>query len=48
MPASVKARLRKNLEASIIAFMRPHLNEQLEFKKLMLFRNGVTQGFEIF
>ena len=42
MPASIKTRLRKNLEASIIAFKRPHLNEQLEFKKLMLFRNGVT------
>ena len=42
MSASIKVRPRKNLEASIIALMRPTLNEQIESKKLKLFRNGVT------
>ena len=35
-------RIRKNLEASMIALKRPSLNEQMECKKLHLFRNGVT------
>ena len=33
---------RKNLEASVIARLRPSLNNQLDTKKLLLFRNGVT------
>ena len=32
----------KILEASEIALQRPSLNEQIESKKLLLFRNGVT------
>ena len=34
--------IRKILEASEIALKRPSLNEQIESKKLLLFRNGVT------
>ena len=35
-------RQRKNLEASIIAVKRPKLNDQVESRKVLLFRNGVT------
>ena len=35
-------RQRKNLEASFIAIMGPTLNNQLNTKKLYLFRNGIT------
>ena len=35
-------RLRKNPETSFIAIMEPTLNNQLDTKKLYLFRNGVT------
>ena len=42
MNASLNTRLRKNLEASIVAFMKPKLNNQLDSKKLVLFRHGVT------
>ena len=35
-------RIHKILEASEIALKRPSLNEQIESKKLLLFRNGVT------
>jgi len=35
-------RPRKNLEATIIATKGPSLNNQLDTKKLNLFRNGVT------
>ena len=42
MAASINDRVRKNLEASFIAFSRPSLNEQIDPKKLLLFRNGVT------
>ena len=34
--------LRKNIEASFIALMRPSLNDQLDSNRLILFRNGVT------
>ena len=40
--ASSSAGLRKNLEASFIALLRPTLNEQKDFERLILFRNGVT------
>ena len=40
--ASHNSRVRKNLEASYIANKKPSLNDQLESKKLLLFRNGVT------
>ena len=42
MTAPKNFRLRKNLEASIIALKRPRLNDQLDFNKLTLIRNGVT------
>ena len=35
-------RRRKNLQSSFIAIMGPKLNNQLDKKKLYLFRNGVT------
>ena len=35
-------RIPKILEASEIALKRPHLNEQIESEKLLLFCNGVT------
>ena len=35
--------IRQNMEASIIALKRLSLNERVEFKKLLLFRNGVTR-----
>ena len=37
--------IRKILEASEIALKGPSLNEQIESKKLLLFRNGVTWEF---
>ena len=40
--APSNTRIRKNLEASYIALLRPSLNDQLDFNKLNLFRNGVT------
>ena len=42
LPASSIRRIRQNMEASIIALKRPSLNERVESKKLLLFRNGVT------
>ena len=42
MSASQNTRMRKNLEASIVAYCKPKLNNQLESKKLALFRHGVT------
>ena len=40
--ASKNARIRKNLEASEVALKNPRLNNQVESKKLTLFRYGVT------
>ena len=42
LPASKNYRHRKNLEASFIATKRPSLNNQLDTKMLLLFRNGIT------
>ena len=42
MNASQNIQIRKNLEASIVAFAKPKLNNQLGSKKLVLFRHGVT------
>ena len=42
LPADKCFKLRKNLEASVIATKNPSLNNQLETKTLLLFRNGVT------
>ena len=42
MNAPQNTRVRKNLEASIVALHRPSLNNQMETKKLTLFRYGVT------
>ena len=40
--APTNAKLRKILESSMVALKQPSLNEQLNFDKLTLFRNGVT------
>ena len=40
--APKNAHKRKLLEAMIIRLHNPSLNEQLETKSLILFRNGVT------
>ena len=40
--APKNTRTRKNLEAYLIALMKPTLNEQVESNVLILFRNGVT------
>ena len=40
--APKNAKTRKNLEASYITLWKPDLNEQKEFKRLVLFGNGVT------
>ena len=42
MSAPQNIRVRKNLEASFIALKAPVLNNQMESKKLTLFRHGVT------
>ena len=42
--APKNAKTRKNLEASYIALWKPDLNEQKDFERLVLFRNGVTQS----
>ena len=42
MTAPINDHMRKNLEATFIALTRPSLNEQIDEKKLLLFRNGVT------
>ena len=45
MNAPINDRARKNLEASFIALSRPSLNEQIDAKKLLLFRNGGHDNF---
>ena len=35
--------VRKNLEALYIALLKPTLNAQKDFERLVLFRNGITQ-----
>ena len=40
--APKNAKIRKNLEASYIPLWKPDLNEQKDFERLVLFRNGVT------
>ena len=42
MNASTNSRIRKNLEASWVALKKPSLNNQVDSKKLILFRHGVT------
>ena len=42
MNAPDNTRIRKSLEPSIIALMKPDLNNQVDSKKLTLFRYGVT------
>ena len=39
---SKKTDIRKNLEAIFIALLKPCLNEQKNFERLILFRNGIT------
>ena len=43
--APINDRVRKNLEASIIALSRPLLDEEIDSKKLLLFGNGVILRF---
>ena len=45
--ASQNGRIRKNLEASVIALQKPDLNNQVDSKKLTLFRYGVTYIFPL-
>ena len=40
--APKKAKTRKNLEVSYIALWKPDLNEQKDFERLVLYRNGIT------
>ena len=40
--APKNAKTRKNLESSYIDVWKPDLSEQKNFKRLVLFRNGVT------
>ena len=40
--APKNAKTRKNLEASYIALLKPDLNNQKNFERLVLFQNGVT------
>ena len=42
MAAPINDRVRENLEGSFIALSRPSLNERIDPKKLLLFRNCVT------
>ena len=42
MAAPINNRVRKNLEVSFIALSRPSLNEKIDSKNLLLFRNGPT------
>ena len=42
LSASSIRRIRQNMEASMIALKQPPLNERVESKKLLLFRNGVS------
>ena len=39
--ASMHIKSRKSSEAKYITFLRPHLNDQLKFSKLLLFRDGI-------
>ena len=40
--APKNAKTRKDLEASCIALWKPDLNQQKDFKRVVLLRNGVT------
>ena len=42
LSASSIRRIRQNMEASMIALKQPPLNDRVESKKLLLFRNGVN------
>ena len=42
LTAPQNVRQRKNLEASMVALYKPKLNNQVDSKKLTLFRYGVT------
>ena len=42
MNAPINDCAKQNLEASFIALSGPSLNGQIDSKKLLLFRNGVT------
>ena len=40
--APTNKNLRKNLEALFIGILKPSLNEQINFERLILFVNGIT------
>ena len=40
--ASKKTGIHKNLEAIFIVLLKPSLNEQKNFERLILFRDGIT------
>ena len=40
--APSNTQIKKNLEALFIGIMKPSLNEQTNFDRLALFRNGIT------
>ena len=42
MDAPTNTRIRKNLEAALIALKRPSLNDQLDSNQLILFQHDVT------
>ena len=48
MTAPINDGVRKNLEAPFIARSGPLLNEKIDSKKLLLFRNGVICQFYSF
>ena len=48
MTARINDCVRKNVEASFIALGRPSLIEQIDVKKLLLFRNDVIRQFYSF
>ena len=48
MAAPMNDRVKKNLEALFTALSRPSMNGQIDSKKLLLFRNGVSWQFYSF
>ena len=42
MAAAINDRVWEKLEASFITISRSSMNEQIDWQKLLLFRNGVT------
>ena len=47
MTTPINDHASKNLEASFIGLSKPSLNEQIDSKKLLLFRNGQFCSFNL-